>query len=145
MKRHKRNFYPSKFECRSIRTFDNFFWNLEQSHFPPKKTADPVHWPPPRGTTAAITSCEIRSKVSLLISTSASKLTIWLNPNNVDFDKKLIFIINGKKQATVTANGGKVVKMSTEYIEPDLRVLLEDVRTRGDRQNPFWAKVDISR
>ena len=145
MKRHKRNFYPSKFECRSIRTFDNFFWNLEQSHFPPKKTADPVHGPPPRGTTAAITSCEIRSKVSLLISTSASKLTIWLNPNNVDFDKKLIFIINGKKQATVTANGGKVVKMSTEYIEPDLRVLLEDVRTRGDRQNPFWAKVDISR
>lgn len=145
MKRHKRNFYPSKFECRSMRTFDNFFWNLEQSQLPPKKVADPVHWPPARGTTAAITSCEIRNKVSFLISTSASQLTIWLNPNNVDFDKKLFIIVNGKKQTTVTANGGKVVKMSTEFIEPDLHVLLEDVRTRGDRQNPFWAKVDISR
>ena len=25
--------------------------------------------------------------------------------------------------------------------EPDIAVLLEDVRTRGDRMHPFWAKV----
>jgi hypothetical protein len=27
-------------------------------------------------------------------------------------------------------------------IRPDVRVLLEDVRTRGDRQHPFWARID---
>ena len=145
MNRRKRDFYPSKFECKSMRTFDNFFWNLEQSKFPPKKVADPVRWPPERGTTAAITSCEIRGKASLNVSTSASKVTIWLNPNIVDFDKKMTFLINSKKQTSVLTNGGKTVKLSTEYIEPDLKILLEDVRTRGDRQNPFWAKVEISR
>jgi hypothetical protein len=27
-------------------------------------------------------------------------------------------------------------------IRPDLRTMLEDVRTRGDRQHPFWARLD---
>ena len=27
-------------------------------------------------------------------------------------------------------------------IRPDLATLLEDVRTRGDRQHPFWARVE---
>jgi hypothetical protein len=27
-------------------------------------------------------------------------------------------------------------------VQPDLKVLLEDVRTRGDRLHPFWAKVE---
>ncbi len=26
--------------------------------------------------------------------------------------------------------------------KPSLEVMLEDVRTRGDRQHPFWAKVE---
>ena len=145
MKRHKRDFYPAKFECRSMRTFDNFFWNLEQSHFPPSKIADPVNWPPARGTTAAKSGCVIHGKASLSVTTSAANLTIWLNPNIVDFDKKLIFLINGRKQINATVNGKKQVKLNAEYIEPDLSVLLEDVRTRGDRQNPFWAKVEIAR
>jgi hypothetical protein len=29
-------------------------------------------------------------------------------------------------------------------VEPDLRVMLEDARTRGDRQHPFWARFDVS-
>jgi hypothetical protein len=28
------------------------------------------------------------------------------------------------------------------FITPDLQTILEDVRTRGDRQHPFWAKLD---
>jgi len=27
-------------------------------------------------------------------------------------------------------------------IQPSVPTLLEDVRTRGDRQHPFWAKVE---
>ena len=29
-----------------------------------------------------------------------------------------------------------------QMIRPDLQVMLEDVRTRGDRQHPFWARMD---
>ena len=27
-------------------------------------------------------------------------------------------------------------------IRPSLDTILEDVRTRGDRQHPFWAKIE---
>ena len=36
----------------------------------------------------------------------------------------------------LTAPGGG------RFVEPDIAVLLEDVRTRGDRQHPFWAKIE---
>jgi hypothetical protein len=28
-------------------------------------------------------------------------------------------------------------------VTPSLETMLEDVRTRGDRQHPFWAKVPL--
>jgi hypothetical protein len=42
----------------------------------------------------------------------------------------------------ITCNGGKL-RADTPFIEPNLLVLLEDARTRGDRQHPFWAKVEM--
>ena len=38
-------------------------------------------------------------------------------------------------------NGRK--HLNPEDAVPRLEVLLEDVRTRGDRQHPFWAKVEL--
>jgi hypothetical protein len=41
-----------------------------------------------------------------------------------------------------------VVKGKTVFGDqpaPDNAVLLEDARTRGDRQHPFWARVDVRR
>ena len=45
-------------------------------------------------------------------------------------------MVNFEDRVTVTINGRRQLN-----IEPDLETLLEDVRTRGDRQHPFWAKV----
>jgi hypothetical protein len=56
---------------------------------------------------------------------------VWLSPEAVDFDQRVPITINGR----ALASGGRV-------IAPDLGVLLEDVRTRADRQHPFWAKVE---
>jgi hypothetical protein len=30
----------------------------------------------------------------------------------------------------------------TKDVQPDIAVMLEDVRVRSDRQHPFWARVD---
>ncbi len=43
------------------------------------------------------------------------------------------------RAGTITINGRSLPK---KPIQPDLRVLLDDVRTRGERQHPFWAKVE---
>ena len=49
---------------------------------------------------------------------------IWLSPDMVNFSQPIT--INGTRKT----------------ITPNLRTLLEDVRTRADRQHPFWAKVE---
>ena len=55
---------------------------------------------------------------------------MWLAPEMVDFstaDDR-----DAKQQAMA----------SPKSIHPIIATLLEDVRTRGDRQHPFWAKVE---
>ena len=52
---------------------------------------------------------------------------------------KVYLIKNGK--GTITVNG-KRLKTGGLVVEPDLGVILEDVRTRGDRQHPFWASIE---
>ena len=60
-------------------------------------------------------------------SGSCDKVRVWLSPEIVKFDDTLKVVIKGKPH---------------RKIQPSLQVLLEDVRTRGDRQHPFWAKVE---
>ena len=50
-------------------------------------------------------------------------------------------MVDFKQRSTITANGRRL-NNPDQMIRADLRVLLEDVRTRGDRQHPFWARVD---
>ena len=65
------------------------------------------------------------------MKTVANAATIWLSPDVVEFGKPVQLFVNNDKQ-----------RMSRDGIEGDPAVLLEDVRTRGDRQRPFWAKVE---
>jgi hypothetical protein len=51
---------------------------------------------------------------------------VWLSPDLVSFDRRLTLQLNGRRVPPP---------------DPSLTVLLEDVRTRGDRQHPFWAKA----
>jgi hypothetical protein len=43
------------------------------------------------------------------------------------------------RPVTVTLSGERLFK---GRVVPDERVLLEDLRRRGDRQHPFWAVVE---
>lgn len=47
----------------------------------------------------------------------------------IDFSKPLSVTIDGQRRW----NGD---------FSADLEVMLEDLRTRGDRQHPFWAKIE---
>ena len=63
------------------------------------------------------------------IRSSTSKVTVWLSPEMVDFQQRIYVTINGREMG--------------QQVEVSLDVLLEDVRTRCDRQHPFWAKVGL--
>lgn len=111
-----------------MRPWDNFFWWLELNDFPRESMVFPTLWPPARGIRPIQTSSRILENGRLTVRTGARKATVWLSPEMVNFERRVAVSVNGR------AIRGE--------IKPSAEVLLEDVRTRGDRQHPFWAKVE---
>jgi pimeloyl-ACP methyl ester carboxylesterase len=121
---------PKKIECVSMRPWDNFFWWLEADGLPPKSMVSPGTWPPPRTARPAQIEGQRLEINKVLVTFQASKITVWLSPELVDFNEPLVVEVNNRQ-----------ISPRDRIVKPDLTVLLEDVRTRADRQHPFWAKL----
>ena len=121
MERKQRNFYPKEFETTTTRVFDNFYWWLEIDRFDPKFVDETDIWPPKAKLELSGKRTETNG---LRYKIGKHQATIWLSPGIVDFAKPIE--INGTRREA----------------RPSIEVMLEDVRTRGDRQHPFWAKID---
>ncbi|MEN6450918.1 MAG: PHB depolymerase family esterase [Thermoguttaceae bacterium] len=131
MSRMRRNFFPRKFACQTMRSWDNFFWWLEVHGLPPRSDVDPSDWPPPKGSQPVQIKGDINDKNGMNIRTGTTRVTVWLSPKMLDFKKRSVITVNGRR-----------INPPDQTIRPDLHVLLEDVRTRGDRLHPFWAKLE---
>jgi pimeloyl-ACP methyl ester carboxylesterase len=133
MGRKKRDFFPKEFHAVTMRTWDNFFWCVELSDMPAGQMVDPATWPPPRNTLPMnLTVRQVAAPANgVNVEMHSAKLTVWLSPEYVNFTLPIEVKINGTRVAT--AKG---------MIKPSIPLMLEDVRTRGDRQHPFWAKVE---
>ena len=127
----KRNGPPAEFDCSTLRPWDNFFWWVECDEFPAKYMVHPTDWASGKITPAHVQGRR-QSENNLSAKTVAERTTIWLGPDFVNFDAPLKVSFNGRK---LTLPEGSA--------RPSLGVLLEDVRTRGDRQRPFWAKIEV--
>jgi pimeloyl-ACP methyl ester carboxylesterase len=121
---------PKDIDCVSMRPWDTFFWWLEVEGLPAKSMVAPDNWPPAKTVRPAIIRGKRLETNKVTVSLQANKTTVWLSPELVDFKQKLVVEVNNR---TLTPAKRTVV--------PDVTVLLEDVRTRADRQHPFWAKV----
>lgn len=130
MNTQQRNFFPKKFRAETIRSWDNYFWWLELNDIPDYLVADPENWPPKRRTTLAVSGVinETPRLTTIRVKPSGMPATVWLSPELVDFEKR-IRLVTGSR--------------SVKGPEPDVAVMLEDARTRGDRIHPFWARIDI--
>ncbi len=129
MGRKKRDFFPRDFSTVTMRSWDNFFWCLELQDLPPKCIVDPAAWPPPRGTVPLKVEMKVNATNGINIQLHGAKLTVWLSPDWVNFNQPV----------TITVGGTRI---GTRHIKPNVAVMLEDARTRADRQHPFWAKVE---
>jgi pimeloyl-ACP methyl ester carboxylesterase len=130
MDRHRRKF-PKEFECDTMRPWDNFFWWLEVGGMPEKSMVAPETWPPPRSARPFPVGGKIGNGNRVVADTRAEEVTVWLGPEFVEFSKPI----------EVTRRGRRMTAPGVD-IKPELSVLLEDARTRAERQHPFWAKVD---
>ncbi len=128
MGRFRRNFFPREFTCSTMREWDNYFWWIEIDGLPPRSAIDPEDWPPPRGSQPVqVTGKVLNNGVN--VRTGAARASVWLSPQIIDFDERMMIVINGRR-------------IDSRDVKRSLPTLLEDVRTRGDRQHPFWAKVE---
>lgn len=131
MNRLQRNFFPKEFTTYSLRPWDNFFWWLELDGFSDRTMVFPEEWPK-KGVRPAQNKGQVNATNGLVVKTGAKKAIIWLSPDVVNLQHKI----------TISFNGGRA-RLPGSGIEPSLNVLLEDARTRADRQHPFWAKIEM--
>ncbi|HVX09867.1 MAG TPA: peptidase [Pirellulales bacterium] len=131
MNRFQRDFFPKEFTTASMRPWDNYFWWLELDAFTEKTMVEPEEWPK-KGARPAKTKATANASNGLVVNTGAKKGIIWLSPELINFRHKI----------TLSFNGGHA-RLPGQGIEPSLNVLLEDARTRADRQHPFWAKIEM--
>ncbi len=132
MELHKRDFFPQEFTTSTLRPWDNFFWWVELNDFPSNMIVTPARFDElnrrvPRPVQAEARLIPTNNGISL--QSAANNVTLWLSPEIVDFEKPLHVRIRRKS--------------TTHAIEPNAETLLEDVRTRGDRYHPFWAKLEF--
>lgn len=126
----KRRVMPKDIECVSMRPWDNFFWWLEAEGMTSKSMVLPTDWPPGRGARPAPVRGKRLEANKLTADLKADRVTVWLSPALVDFSERLVVEINNRN-----------ISPRDRIVLPNLEVLLEDVRTRADRLNPFWAKL----
>ncbi len=124
----KRDFFPKDFKAVTMRQWDNFFWWAELDNLPERSVVAPLEWPRV-GAREAVTEGKIGGSNTIVLKTAAGSATVWLSPEMVNFDERV----------TIAAERKRIIRQ----ISPSAEVLLEDVRTRGDRQHPFWAKVEV--
>ncbi len=127
MRYHKRDFFPREFEVSTMRPLDNFFWWLEVDGIPSGSLVLPAQWPV-RAVRPAVISADVREKKNIVLKTGTAAATLWLSPEMVDFDSDISIYVNGKSP--------------TLDVSPNVAVMLEDARQRGDRQHPFWSRVE---
>ncbi|MFM8634617.1 MAG: prolyl oligopeptidase family serine peptidase [Planctomycetia bacterium] len=129
MGRKRRTFFPSEIDAVSLRPWDNFFWWVELSSPPARTVVLPDDWPPPKGSMPLAIDAKTTPGNTVVVRCGAGDVTVWLSPE----------LVNLQQPVTVTINGRQAFRGE---VAPDLDVMLEDLRLRGDRRHPFWAKVE---
>jgi predicted esterase len=125
MNLHQRSFFPKAFNVTTMRPWDNFFWWVDFEGLPDNLMILPAEWPKKNVRPAAFEAKIIGNRAD--VNLKARKVTVWLSPELVNFAEKVSVEINNREKKNIT---------------PSTPILLEDVRSRGDRQHPFWAKVE---
>lgn len=126
----RRDFGRKQFTCYTLRPWDNYFWFAELQGIPDRAVVLPEDFATAKRKRPFEIQGEIKGNNNLFFRGGADKVVLWLSPDQIDFGSPSTFIVNGK---SFTFPGGR--------LQGDAETLLEDVRTRGDRQHPFWARV----
>lgn len=126
----RRNPHPAEKQFEAMRPWDNFFWCLELSDYPPPTMTHPLLWGQSRRYPSAHGEFRFVQRDRLVIKLPSGHGVLWLSPEWVDFSVPIRITVNG--------DNGRPVE-----IRPQVSVMLNDARTRGDRRHPFWSRTEL--
>jgi hypothetical protein len=126
---HRRTFVLDKFKVVSSRAGDRLFWWFETGELYKDVLVHPLIEP------GAWKEYEIEGTLNRennsvrMGKVPADRYTVWLSPDMVDFTRRVTVETKGASHRMDVAGSAQV--------------MLEDVRGRGDRQHPFWYRVNL--
>ncbi len=123
--------YPKEIEEKILRPMDNRFYWARTEKFPAKIIQTKVVNGKKR-IQARPSHFNVSIKVGNVIYVkSGGKInTLWLSPELVDYEKRLMVRIDGKRKFN-------------DFLRPDMKAMLDDFRNRGDRQKLFDVRLDF--
>jgi hypothetical protein len=133
MSLQRRDFFPQEFACHSMRPWDNFFWWIEVAQFPDISVVYPEQWPR-KGARPMLVEAKRTANNAINVKTGADAVRVYLTPEIVDFSRRV----------EVNIVGGRAPRSGVD-VTPDITVMLEDARTRSDRQHPYWAVLEFDK
>ncbi len=132
MKHHQRAKLPQEFKMKTMRPSDNRFYWIEFSGLPASLTKPRVLrngkiLPP---SPLPIEGKKANAGNTLYIKAAAKHVTLWLNPEVINFDERLK--IRWKNRTTFN-----------KFPEQNISHMLQHVHTTGDRQRLYWLRIDL--
>lgn len=132
MSNHVRNPHPNEIDVEAARPGDRFFYWFEMKELDSDKVVSPVKFDMKRENKVEVKLQPAGTSI-LLSKYPAKEATVWFRPGFVAFGQ------------TVSIQNRSSNKKHSFMFKGDNRVLLEDVRTRADRVEPFYDRFDIGR
>ncbi len=125
----RRQFAARKFDCSTLRPWNNYFWWFEVELDGHRNMIAPERdWETSARDDWAVSGEVKATRPNVLkVRGAATDAIVWLSPELVDFSKDVEIESIGRD-----FNG---------EVTPGRRTILEDARTRADRQHAWWAKV----
>lgn len=134
---HRRLRAPRVLQFITMRPADRFFYWLEASQIPPENISNPIELDTGRDFSrrgqfeANLLDSSLNGVRVSKVPTSDRSGLLWLTPQMVDFSRDISVTFRGK---------------TTKYnLSPDIGIMLEDVRQRGDRMHVFWQKIELGK
>jgi pimeloyl-ACP methyl ester carboxylesterase len=120
---------PKEFEGDLMRANDNFFWWLEAQEIDSKMVISPLLYDVTSKRDTSKLGGRVSTKNSVAISKSPGKRVVVLLSPDIGLDMQDQVQVTWGNRRTTTVPGG------------NLKAMLEDARTRADRQHPAWDRV----
>jgi len=115
----------------SVRRTDNSFHWLSSEDIKPERTMKSVLISEPT-TPAKFSARILEGNVIDAKVTGMRQLTVWFGKGMLDYSKPVTVKVTG------------LPKPVTQKITPRIEVLMEDLYERGDRQRPYFERIDVT-